>query len=153
MNRNTSIAEKPRQINKARQERQKQKQRRRRNRLHMLSVALAIVLVVALAVSTVWYSVLRTELNDEISQKREELSRLESESVSLRAQQENSVDLTEVEDYAENVLGLVKLDRSQQEYLELEKTDQVVVSSGSSRVEKLAASFVKSFSAILSFLR
>ena len=58
-----------------------------------------------------------------------------------------------MEDYAKNVLGLVKMDRSQEEYLELQKTDQVEVNEASSGVDKLVSSFVKSFNAILSFLR
>ena len=66
---------------------------------------------------------------------------------------ENRKILERINAYAENVLGLVKLDRSQEEYLELQKNDQVQVNEGSSGVEKLASSFVKSFSAILSFLR
>ena len=61
--------------------------------------------------------------------------------------------LSEVEDYAENVLGLVRLDRSQEEYLAVEKPDQVEVNSGSSSMDKLVSSFVRSFNAVLSFLR
>lgn len=127
--------------------------RRSRMRIRKLIAAVMVAMVMAGAVGTVVGYIKVTELTQQVEKKNTELEKLRSESKSLSARKQNSVDLSQVENYAENVLGLVKLDRSQEEYLELQKNDQVQVNEGSSGVEKLASSFVKSFSAILSFLR
>lgn len=127
--------------------------RRSRERIRKLVLAAMIAIVMAGAVGTVVGYIQVTDLTKKVEDKQAQLAQLESERTSLKAKKENSVDLSQVENYAENVLGLVKLDRSQEEYLELQKNDQVQVNEGSSGVEKLASSFVKSFSAILSFLR
>ena len=127
--------------------------RRSRERIRKLAIAAMIANVMAGAVGTVVGYIQVTDLTKKVEDKQAQLAQLESECTSLKAKKENSVDLSQVENYAENVLGLVKLDRSQEEYLELQKNDQVQVNEGSSGVEKLASSFVKSFSAILSFLR
>ena len=127
--------------------------RRSRERIRKLFIAAMIAIVMAGAVGTVVGYIQVTDLTKKVEDKQAQLAQLESECTSLKAKKENSVDLSQVENYAENVLGLVKLDRSQEEYLELQKNDQVQVNEGSSGVEKLASSFVKSFSAILSFLR
>ena len=127
--------------------------RRSRERIRKLVIAAMIAIVMAGAVGTVVGYIQVTDLTKKVEDKQAQLAQLESECTSLTAKKENSVDLSQVENYAENVLGLVKLDRSQEEYLELQKNDQVQVNEGSSGVEKLASSFVKSFSAILSFLR
>lgn len=127
--------------------------RRSRERIRKLVIAAMIAIVMAGAVGTVVGYIQVTDLTKKVEDKQAQLAQLESECTSLKAKKENSVDLSQVENYAENVLGLVKLDRSQEEYLELQKNDQVQVNEGSSGVEKLASSFVKNFSAILSFLR
>lgn len=127
--------------------------RRRRDRIRKLIIAAVFAVFLVGAVGTVVGYIQVTDLTKQVEEKNTQLAQLKSEYISLKTKKENSVDLSEVETYAENVLGLVKLDRSQEEYLELQKNDQVQVNEGSSGVEKLASSFVKSFSAILSFLR
>lgn len=127
--------------------------RRSKSRIRRLAIAAMIAMVMASAVGTVVGYIQVTDLTKQVEEKNTQLAQLKSECTSLEKKKENSVDLSQVENYAENVLGLGKLDRSQEEYLELQKNDQVQVNEGSSGVEKLASSFVKSFSAILSFLR
>ncbi len=137
----------------SRQKKQRERMRRRRARLRMLAIGLVGVIFAILAVTTVSYYVQVTELKGQVEDKKTTLAQLDSEFVSLTAKKQNSVDLSYVEEYAENVLGLVKMDRSQEEYLDLQKTDQVEVNEASNGVEKLVSGFVKSFNAILSFLR
>ncbi|MDO4173780.1 MAG: hypothetical protein Q4D42_03350 [Eubacteriales bacterium] len=154
----TGYGKENRTVSDRRQQAEKRKRARRRayirkKRMRLLALGAACILVAVFAVSTVTCYIQMTELKSQVEEKQQTLEQLESEYVSLNAKQENSIDLSQVEDYAENVLGLVKLDRSQEEYLELQKTDQVEVNEASSGVEKLASSFVKSFNAILSFLR
>lgn len=137
----------------SRQRKRNARMRRRRARLRMLAIGMVGVIFAFLAMTTVSYYVQVTELKGEVESKKSTLAQLDSEFVSLTAKKQNSIDLSYVEEYAENMLGLVKMDRSQEEYLELQKTDQVEVNEASSGVEKLVSSFVKSFNAILSFLR
>lgn len=77
----------------------------------------------------------------------------DSQYVALNNRLADSLDLATVEEYAENQLGLTRTDSNQEEYLEIEKPDRIEVSSGSNGMQRLVASFVKSFSAIMSFLR
>ena len=76
-----------------------------------------VAIVMAGAVGTVVGYIQVTDLTKKVEDKQAQLAQLESECTSLKAKKENSVDLSQVENYAENVLGLVKLDRSQEEYL------------------------------------
>ena len=133
--------------------RRRSKKRRRQKQMRMLKLALAFCIIMGLSAATVMQSITKTQLVNEVDDKQKTVSDLESEYTSLKARQESSMTLEEIEDYAENVLGLVQLDRSQEEYLSVEKPDSVEVSSGSSGMSKLVSNVVKSFNAILSFLR
>lgn len=137
----------------SREKRERMRYRRSRMRIHQLVVGAILVIFAGVAIASVSCHVRMTELRDQVEAERQQLRQLESEAVSLSAKKENNVDLGDVEDYAKNVLGLVKIDRSQEEYLELQKTDQVEVNEASSGVNKLGSRFVKSFNAILSFLK
>lgn len=67
----------------------------------------------------------RVELTSLYSQQSEletELARLTNENVSLESELAQKTGLTKVEDYAENQLGLRKLDKSQIAYVEVPKT-------------------------------
>ena len=55
----------------------------------------------------------------EISKLETELKNLEAENITLAAEYEARTSLKNVEDYAENVLGLRKLDKTQIEYIDL----------------------------------
>ena len=58
-------------------------------------------------------------LFNEIHDLESELKNLQSENITLAAEYESRTSLKNVEDYAENVLGLKKLDKSQIEYVDL----------------------------------
>lgn len=55
----------------------------------------------------------------EISELESELKSLQTENITLAAEYESRTSLKNVEDYAENTLGLKKLDKSQIEYVEI----------------------------------
>ncbi|MCI6830633.1 MAG: hypothetical protein MR896_00905 [Clostridiales bacterium] len=133
--------------------RERLRRQRKRRRMAMLRTVLACTVMVALAASVLHMKMVKTTLSDEIVEKKAAVADLDSEYTRLKAEKESSMSLSEVEDYAENVLGLVRLDRSQEEYLAVEKPDHVEVNSGSSSMDKLVSSFVRSFNAVLSFLR
>ena len=63
---------------------------------------------------------LKHRLFNEISDLEAQLKALEAENITLAAEYESATSVKNVEDYAQNVLGLQKLDKSQIEYVELE---------------------------------
>lgn len=78
----------------------------------------AVILGVLFAV--LYGNVETNRLFNEISKLEAELASLQSENLALAAEYESVTSLKNVEDYAENVLGLQKLDKAQIEYVELE---------------------------------
>lgn len=71
--------------------------------------------------SMIYGRVQLTSLYSQQTELEEELTRLQNENVSLESELAQKTGLTKVEDYAENQLGLSKLDRSQIEYVEVPK--------------------------------
>jgi cell division protein FtsL len=133
----------------ARERRRKQRQKKR---LAVLKTMMACCLIAALAASVLYLKVVKTSLSDRIVEQEQMVADLDSEYTKLKAENASSMTLAEVEEYAENELGLVRLDRSQEEYLAVEKPGQVEVNSGSNSMDKLVSNLVRSFNAILSFL-
>jgi len=66
-----------------------------------------------------------TELN-------KQLAVLESDGVRLKTEIESKTTIKNVEDYAENVLGLKKLDKTQKKYVEIQKENVIKVVEGKS---------------------
>ena len=84
------------------------------------------VLAIAVAVMAILFAMIygRVELTSLYSKQSEletELSRLQNENVSLESELAKKTGLTKIEDYAENRLGLRKLNRAQIEYVEVPK--------------------------------
>ena len=75
---------------------------------------------VLLALCAILYGKVESNaLFSEIHSLEQELKNLRSENITLAAEYESRTSLKNVEDYAENVLGLKKLDKAQIEYVEL----------------------------------
>lgn len=70
-----------------------------------------------------------TGLYSEQSKLQNELTRLTDENVSLESELAQKTGLTKVENYAENQLGLKKLDKSQIEFIEVPKREVAVASA------------------------
>ncbi len=81
-------------------------------------VKAAFILAVLCAV--LYGKVESNRLFNEISDLEAQLKALEAENITLAAEYESATSVKNVEDYAQNVLGLQKLDKSQIEYVELE---------------------------------
>jgi len=58
----------------------------------------------------------------EQAELQSQLAEIENENISLESELAQKTGLTKVEEYAENELGLVKLEKSQIEYVEVEKS-------------------------------
>ena len=86
---------------------------------------------------------------------RQEITRLESEENALNAKKEQMYNLAFVETYAQDVLGMVKMDKSQIHYLEMDSGDKMVLAeasmnndAGSHLLDRLS----QAFSTVLEYL-
>lgn len=90
---------------------------------------ISIILIAALAavlLGTVIYSLdRRNTMYSRVAALNNELTYAEAENVRLQAELESKISAKNVEDYAENVLGMKKIDSSQIKYIEIQ-TDDVV---------------------------
>lgn len=116
-------------------EKKKQKNSRKKPAINMSSTetksgsVFSIILVSALAVvmlGTVIYSFdRRNTMYNKVSSLNSELNFAEAENVRLQSELDSKMSAKNVEDYAENVLGMQKIDSSQIQYIEIQ-TDDVV---------------------------
>lgn len=116
-------------------EKKKQKNSRKKPAINMSSTetksgsVFSIILVSALAVvmlGTVIYSFdRRNTMYNKVSTLNSELNLAEAENVRLQSELDSKMSAKNVEDYAENVLGMQKIDSSQIQYIEIQ-TDDVV---------------------------
>lgn len=92
---------------------------------------LSIILVSALAVvmlGTVIYSLdRRNTIYNKVSELNSELNLAEAENVRLQSELDGKMSVRNVEDYAENVLGMQKIDSSQIQYIEIQTNDVVSI--------------------------
>jgi len=91
----------------------------------LINIILISVLA-ALLLSTVIYSLdKRNTMYNKVSSKNQELSMTEAENVRLRSELESRVSAKNVEDYAKNELGMLKIDSSQIKYIKIQTGDVV----------------------------
>ena len=77
------------------------------------------------------YSKLRVdELDRQIAKTESNLTAAQAETVRLNMQLDSTISLEKVDDYAQNVLGMVKAENYQIEYIDLSGDDKVTVSGG-----------------------
>ena len=117
------------------------------------AVMLACVFAVALGIVASYMQL--AAINLENAKLRQEITKLESEENALNAKKEQMYNLAYVEDYAQNTLGMVKLDKSQIHYLEMDSGDRMVLAeaamssdTGSALLERLS----QVFSTVLEYL-
>ena len=83
-------------------------------------ILVGAAVVFAMVFAMLYGKVETNRLFNEATRLEAELKALESENISLAAEYESKTSLRNVEDYAQNVLGLQKLDKSQIQYVEFE---------------------------------
>ena len=117
------------------------------------AVMLACVFVVALTIVASYMQL--AAINLENAKLRQEITKLQSEENALNAKKEQLYNLAFVEDYAQNVLGMVKMDKSQVHYLEMDSGDRMVLAeaamssdNGSALLDRLG----QAFSTVLEYL-
>ena len=95
--------------------------RRFKTVLNVLSIALAL----SMAIGIIYTNSQITEVTTDIAQAQRDISELESEKTYLEFTLESRMSLNEIEDYAVGVLGMVKMDSTQVEYIEIESENKV----------------------------
>ena len=90
-----------------------------------------------------------SKIYSEQSKLQTELSQLNEDNLSLKSELDSKTGLSQVEEYAENNLGLQKLDKSQVEYVEV-KTDDVIEAVDTN--ENIFVSIKKWFSNVLEYI-
>lgn len=92
-----------------------------------LGIVVCGLVVTILLFVMIYGKVQVSALYTQISQERETVEILESENVRMQSQIEGNMSLKNVESYAEDVLGLKKLDKSQIVYIQIQNEDVVQV--------------------------
>ncbi|NLP26637.1 MAG: hypothetical protein GX365_04740 [Clostridiales bacterium] len=88
-------------------------------------VFIGAIFALSLLFLVIYGKVETSTIYKEVSEANRQLEELQSEKNRMQVEIEAEMSLKNVEDYAENVLGLKKLDKSQIEYIQIQ-TDDVV---------------------------
>ena len=115
--------------------------------------AAAVLMMAVLCLAMVYSNMQLTELTSDISAREASLAELQSTTVSLTTKREETYSTAYIEDYAQNVLGMVKVDASQMEYVELSNPERIEVTGTGASVSGAVGSLVRGFTAVLEYLR
>lgn len=96
------------------------------------------MLAFAVMFAMIYGKVELSRITNEQSQLQSQLTELQENNLSLKSELDSKTSIVKVEDYAENTLGLTKLNKAQIEYVELENNQVIEV------VEKKDDSFFSS---------
>ena len=111
------------------------------DRRFLVRLVFLTVAVICLSVYTVYSNMMLTKVKSQITNKSAELVEIQSENIYLDYQIESMVTLHSAEEYAQNVLGLIKLDSAQIEYVNLEK-ENVIISEKPEISDRSAIAFL-----------
>ncbi len=106
------------------------------NRRFMTKLTVYLVAIVLLMAATVMSRMQLTETKSDINSYTSDLTELQSENAYLNYKLESLVSLKNAENYAVNELGLVKMDSSRIEYVNLQNENEIVTDGGESLSEK-----------------
>lgn len=126
-----------------------------RQHIHLVTPArlFCAVFVAVLCVSLIYSQMVLTVETHKLSQCETELKTLQSEHVSLMSKYEQKYNADYIAEYAENTLGMVKLNASQIEYIELSGKEGIEVSASAPSTGGVVGSLVRGFTALLEYLR
>ena len=86
---------------------------------------MSIAVIVSLIIGVLYTNSEITQTANSISQVKKSITEIDSEKAYLEFTLESKMSLNEVEDYAVGVLGMVKMDSSQLEYVEIENENKI----------------------------
>ena len=117
----------PKVIRKTRAQLQAESRRSSAQAIRFLAVAAVFFVIISFQI----YSHVKVEqLDREIAAVNSEISVVQSENTRLKMQLDANVSLAQVDDYATNVLGMVKVKDYQVNYVNLQEQDSVTVGGG-----------------------
>ena len=93
-----------------------------------------------------------SKLTSEIYSKKTQLETLEGEYKSLEAKQEKLFNLSEIEKKEKNELGMVKLDQSQIQYIELTSPEKLKTAEDDETVPKIVEQAISKLNIIVEYL-
>lgn len=114
--------------------------------------AAMLVLTLVCCGLILYSSMLITTLTDQASRLKSQLEDLQSESTYLQTQQDNIMSLSAVEEMAVDELGMMKMDSSHVEYIELSNPDYVEITSQGFTLKKLWAAISKGAGVVMEYL-
>ena len=127
--------------------------KKRRRKSLRRNVILSILAAVGATAYILYCQMQLTQLTAEVSKQSDNLSEMQAENVSLTTKKMNSMDMTEVEQHAVDDLGMVKMDNSQIEYVELTRPDVVTVAHSEHSLENVVSGLTEWFSSIVEYIR
>jgi len=113
-------------------------------------VIVACIFAVVIAILSGYTQMM--ELTSQNDRLRTQLDGLKSEENALNAKKEQLYNLTYVEEYAKNTLGMVKLDKSDIEYVELSNPERMTLEQSEESSGSFFGNVLKSFNVILEYL-
>lgn len=96
-------------------------------KLSVVKIVLGTLVCFALLSAVIFCNVQQLQLASEINQKQQEYTDLQSENVRMKSDLAGRTSNKNVQEYAENVLGMNPLNSSQVEYMQIQKDDVVEI--------------------------
>ena len=90
-------------------------------------VLTGFVVVLLIAAAMIYNQVVLTELNDKEAQLNKSMSAIENDNARKQTQLETKMSPKNIEDYAVNTLGLVKLDQAKIKYVNISQKNKIEV--------------------------
>jgi cell division protein FtsB len=110
------------------------------------------VCVFAVLAAVVFFNMQAAELASQNGRLKAELAELKDQEQFLNAKKERMYNLTYVEDYAKNVLGMVKLDKADINYVELSLDERVSAAVPEQHNSELLGGIARTFNIVLEYL-
>ena len=144
------------QINKetvsAQQIRSIQGRKTEKAKLPYIKYGIIAVCVFAVLATVVFFNMQAAELAAQNGALKAELSELLEQEQFLNAKKERMYNLAYVEDYAKNVLGMVKLDKADINYVELSGEEKVSAAVPEQNDSQVLAGISRTFNVVLEYL-
>lgn len=126
--------------------------RRRKKRAVRRGTVAGIGIAAIAATGILWCQMQLTQLTAAMNTQKSELNELASVNVTLNSKRAHEMDLDDVEDYVVENLGMVKMDSSQIEYIELTSPDNITVTHPGLTVRKVLDKLAEGFTVILEYI-
>ncbi len=121
-------------------------------RVPYIKYGMIAVCVFAVLAAVVFFNMQAAELASQNGRLKAELAELKDQEQFLNAKKERMYNLTYVEDYAKNVLGMVKLDKADINYVELSLDERVSAAVPEQQNSELLGGIARTFNIVLEYL-